>query len=151
MVKVLSRLLHLGCRNGLIALLFGLALALTVPSFAVEASPRECFQSFIGATYGAAELHQVEQYFSKELRSSYKSLAGAARGAKLKELKAYYIADYKILGEKISGQTAVVTARGRALNIAAKKVMSQTDVFNYVKEGGYWRITGAQLKGVFKL
>ncbi|MBY0550059.1 MAG: hypothetical protein K2W95_22480 [Candidatus Obscuribacterales bacterium] len=69
----------------------------------------------------------------------------------MKELKAYYIGDYKILDQKVNGQTADVTARGRAVNPSTKKLMSQTDTFNYVKEGGYWRISGAQLKGVFQL
>ncbi len=116
-----------------------------------DVTPRQCFQSFIGALYGAKDLSQVEQYFCPQMRTAYKTLPGAERIAKLKELKAYYIGNYKILDEKITGTNAVVTARGAAVNPTTKKLMSQTDVFDYIREGGYWRITGAKLSGVFRL
>lgn len=120
-------------------------------SLAADVTPGSCFQSYITALYSARDLSQVEQYYCKDLRANFKALDQNGRIAKLKELKAYYIGDYKILDQKVNGQTADVTARGRAVNPSTKKLMSQTDTFNYVKEGGYWRISGAQLKGVFQL
>lgn len=119
--------------------------------FAADVTPGGCFQSYITALYSARDLSQVEQYYCKDLRANFKALDQNGRIAKLKELKSYYIGDYKILDQKVNGQSATVVARGRAVNSSNKKLMSQTDTFDYVKEGGYWRISGAKLTGVFRL
>lgn len=123
------------------------------PAIAASAvvSPRDCFLSFISAVHKAKSLDTVEQYFSQPLRRAYKNYSGAQREAKLKELKEYYIYNYRISDETISGTkeqaTANLSAKGRGTardKRKKKKSFVQTDLMTYVKEGHYWRISAAQ-------
>jgi hypothetical protein len=118
---------------------------------ATAVSPGQCFQSFNTSVHSAKKLDSVEQYFSKPLRLAYKKYSPAQRQAKLKELKEYYIPRFRIYEEKASGvkekSTATITAKGRTLvpdKKKRKKAMVQSDFMTYVKEGHYWRISGAR-------
>lgn len=118
---------------------------------AAVVTPHECFQSFVTALKTAKSLDNVEQYFSQPLRTSYKGYSAAQKEAKLKELKEYYITNYRVTTEKINGAkdkaTATFSAKGRgyAENKEHKKrSFVQTDNLTYVKEGHYWRISTAK-------
>jgi hypothetical protein len=118
---------------------------------AADPSPTDCLKSFMTAVYSAKSLNQVEQYFCKNQRDSFRTMNVAARNKKLNEFKTYYLGNAKFLGEKITGTTAKVNVRGIGYQPSVHKNTSQTETFELVRENNYWRITGARLSATFKL
>lgn len=120
-------------------------------SLAADPPPTQCLKSFMTAVYGAKALNQVEQYFCKAQRDSFKTMDTAQRNKKLDEFKTYYLGNAKYRDEKITGDKATVTVRGTGYQPSVKKIVSQTETFELERENKYWRITGARLSATFKL
>jgi hypothetical protein len=120
-------------------------------SRAAEPAPTQCIKSFMIAVYNARALNQVEQYFCKNQRDSFKTMTVAERNKKLDEFKTYYLGNAKYPGEKINGNTASVEVRGMGYQPSVHKTTSQTETFELVRENSYWRIAGAKLSATFRL
>jgi hypothetical protein len=113
--------------------------------------PTQCLKSFMIAVYSAKSLSQVEQYFCKNQRDSFRGMDAAARNKKLDEFKTYYLANAVYLDEKITGNAAKVNVRGTGYQPSVHKTAAQTETFDLVRENNYWRIEGARLTATFKL
>lgn len=120
-------------------------------AWAGQPTPTDCLKSFMYAIYSAKELKDVEQYFCKPMRDSFKTMTPAQRQEKLKELKNYYLANVTYGEEKVSGKTASVAARGTGYQPSVKRNTSQKERFDFVQENNYWRISGARLEGTYRL
>ena len=118
---------------------------------AAEPTPTQCIRSFMIAVYGARQLSQVEQYFCKNQRDSFKIMNVSERNKKLDEFKTYYLGNAKYVGEKTTGNSAKVDVRGTGYQPSVHKNATQTETFDLVKENNYWRIEGARLSATFKL
>src|SRR5438874_7708901 len=131
-------------RKALVQLLIALCLVSTTAAYAVDASPSQCYRSYLGALYYAKDLKALYPYFTRDQQQAMKQLSPADQANRLKELKEHYVGTPRFTEEKVSGDKAHLKAVGVGA-AGAKTFTAYVDV-DMVHEDGYWKVSAAAMK-----
>jgi hypothetical protein len=112
---------------------------------AAEASPRQCYISYLTALYYAKDLKAIAQYFPKAQRDIFKTMNAQQQQKRLDECKNQYVGHPEILSEKIEGDKAHLTAKGVVTHEG--HTLNADVTVDLIHEDGYWRLLNSSYRG----
>lgn len=119
------------------------------PSKSKTPAPKKCYQSYLQHLYYAKDLNDVSGYWANKRAGVWTSLKPDAKKRKLDYLRStsYVGGNYKVVSEKIEGDTAHLVFNGYSCDSNKNKIHSRIDA-DLIQEKGFWKITDARTQYV---